>query len=192
MKLDIMILQLLSLSLELFPAIPQEVDWLTWRYHSQQMQRMMFNEVTFAGWQKDDGDGVWWPWSGLTREGGALAPSGPACHVTEPRLCLAPGCGSTQRAAARQVSRNMREIVHIQAGQCGNQIGAKVGVLLTGGEKWLYKPYSLSVGVVSGHSDGTTGSILCRPTLRPPHHPSSWINKTFLYCSGIIIYIQRK
>lgn len=29
MKLDIMILQLLSLSLELFPAIPQEVDWLT-------------------------------------------------------------------------------------------------------------------------------------------------------------------
>ena len=24
---------------------------------------------------------------------------------------------------------NMREIVHIQAGQCGNQIGAKVGIL---------------------------------------------------------------
>ena len=23
----------------------------------------------------------------------------------------------------------MREIVHIQAGQCGNQIGAKVGIL---------------------------------------------------------------
>ena len=32
-----------------------------------------------------------------------------------------------QRAAPHQVSRNMREIVHIQAGQCGNQIGAKVG-----------------------------------------------------------------
>merc|ERR1712062_852369 len=31
-----------------------------------------------------------------------------------------------QRAAASQVSHgNMREIVHIQAGQCGNQIGAK-------------------------------------------------------------------
>lgn len=26
----------------------------------------------------------------------------------------------------------MREIVHIQAGQCGNQIGAKVGSLLKG------------------------------------------------------------
>ena len=26
-----------------------------------------------------------------------------------------------------QDSSNMREIVHIQAGQCGNQIGAKVG-----------------------------------------------------------------
>lgn len=26
----------------------------------------------------------------------------------------------------------MREIVHIQAGQCGNQIGAKVGALLRG------------------------------------------------------------
>lgn len=26
----------------------------------------------------------------------------------------------------------MREIVHIQAGQCGNQIGAKVGSLLRG------------------------------------------------------------
>lgn len=24
----------------------------------------------------------------------------------------------------------MREIVHIQAGQCGNQIGAKVGIFL--------------------------------------------------------------
>ena len=24
----------------------------------------------------------------------------------------------------------MREIVHIQAGQCGNQIGAKVGIII--------------------------------------------------------------
>merc|ERR1739848_550382 len=30
-----------------------------------------------------------------------------------------------QRAPPHQVSRTMREIVHLQAGQCGNQIGAK-------------------------------------------------------------------
>lgn len=39
---------------------------------------------------------------------------------------------STQGSLSREVTvdklRNMREIVHIQAGQCGNQIGAKVGV----------------------------------------------------------------
>lgn len=36
----------------------------------------------------------------------------------------------------------MREIVHIQAGQCGNQIGAKVSIdylnnLDIGGESWI-------------------------------------------------------
>ena len=34
------------------------------------------------------------------------------------------------RQSRKTKNTNMREIVHIQAGQCGNQIGAKVRILL--------------------------------------------------------------
>ena len=49
-------------------------------------------------------------------------------HVTEARS----GAGTNEPAiplvtvTASRHTDNMREIVHIQAGQCGNQIGAKV------------------------------------------------------------------
>ena len=38
-------------------------------------------------------------------------------------------------------SSNMREIVHIQAGQCGNQIGAKVGK--TGIREWCQRLFGI-------------------------------------------------
>ena len=37
------------------------------------------------------------------------------------------GAPSRRAVGAASVERAMREIVHIQAGQCGNQIGTKVG-----------------------------------------------------------------
>ena len=55
---------------------------------------------------------------------------GSQAGVTWPRLCSVSG-GPGSALAARKPPRQhiiMREIVHIQAGQCGNQIGAKVSV----------------------------------------------------------------
>ncbi|XP_060109852.1 tubulin beta-3 chain [Heteronotia binoei] len=46
----------------------------------------------------------------------------PAAHRRPPARALQPAAAAQQRSRRR---RSMREIVHIQAGQCGNQIGAK-------------------------------------------------------------------
>lgn len=49
----------------------------------------------------------------------------------------------------------MREIVHIQAGQCGNQIGAKVGSLFRG----LGKNRSTAPPGILGHQRARWSSV---------------------------------
>ena len=46
--------------------------------------------------------------------------------MTEARFCVVrAGLRITRAPASEATTDTMREIVHIQAGQCGNQIGAK-------------------------------------------------------------------
>lgn len=63
-------------------------------------------------------------------EGGDAGTVGspPPLPLTAPRFPAIPRPASTHRAPL-----TMREIVHLQAGQCGNQIGAKVRGLEAGG-----------------------------------------------------------
>uniref|UniRef100_A0A8C7IME5 Uncharacterized protein n=1 Tax=Oncorhynchus kisutch TaxID=8019 RepID=A0A8C7IME5_ONCKI len=52
----------------------------------------------------------------------------------------------------------MREIVHLQAGQCGNQIGAKVGSMSPVPSWWIWSraPWTLSGLAPSDRSSGQT------------------------------------
>uniref|UniRef100_A0A8C2SL66 Uncharacterized protein n=1 Tax=Capra hircus TaxID=9925 RepID=A0A8C2SL66_CAPHI len=52
----------------------------------------------------------------------------------------------------------MREIVHLQAGQCGNQIGAKVASMCPALCSWTWSraPWTLCARGLSGRSSGRT------------------------------------
>uniref|UniRef100_A0A671YXF4 Tubulin/FtsZ GTPase domain-containing protein n=1 Tax=Sparus aurata TaxID=8175 RepID=A0A671YXF4_SPAAU len=52
----------------------------------------------------------------------------------------------------------MREIVHLQAGQCGNQIGAKEGSTCRGPSWWILSqaPWTLSAPAPSDRSSDLT------------------------------------
>uniref|UniRef100_A0A452DIL8 Tubulin beta 4B class IVb n=2 Tax=Bos TaxID=9903 RepID=A0A452DIL8_BOVIN len=52
----------------------------------------------------------------------------------------------------------MREIVHLQAGQCGNQIGAKVASMCPARCSWTWSraPWTLCARALSGRSSGRT------------------------------------
>ena len=47
----------------------------------------------------------------------------------------------------------MREIVHIQAGQCGNQIGAKVCSLIYTGSRLMWSLQALLIKVSNDNND---------------------------------------
>lgn len=55
-----------------------------------------------------------------------------ARHVIRPAACVSPAPQPSRTEDRTPLCPHpqltMREIVHIQAGQCGNQIGAKVGL----------------------------------------------------------------
>lgn len=53
----------------------------------------------------------------------------------------------------------MREIVHIQAGQCGNQIGAKFWEVISDGEYAVLPLMPLSLTAVSPQNTGSTRQV---------------------------------
>uniref|UniRef100_A0A3Q3FCT7 Tubulin/FtsZ GTPase domain-containing protein n=1 Tax=Labrus bergylta TaxID=56723 RepID=A0A3Q3FCT7_9LABR len=58
----------------------------------------------------------------------------------------------------------MREIVHLQAGQCGNQIGAKVGSTCRGPSLWIWSqaPWTQCALAPSDRSSDLTTLSLAR------------------------------
>lgn len=83
-----------------------------------------------AGWAaaSSGGGGAGPTAIGERRGGGGGAESRPRDARSRPAVAAVVRRASAQRRAAPA----MREIVHIQAGQCGNQIGTKVGLALHG------------------------------------------------------------
>ena len=47
-----------------------------------------------------------------------------------------------------RTSRNMREIVHLQAGQCGNQIGTKVGTCYLACQRLLFDKFFVLIELI--------------------------------------------
>lgn len=58
--------------------------------------------------------------------------------------------------STRSAAGTMREIVHIQAGQCGNQIGAKVGALRGRGRERVAGPKGKGPGRGAAGPEGAS------------------------------------